>query len=105
MTVAEQVVKGLVASDGLVLAEGGEQIRELVLGNFEFADGAGESHEHGMARIAGVAGIQFRFPLIEQLQGCRRISGFVTQVVGGAAVSVHVEEMLAKALGKKPGSN
>src|SRR5205085_6319137 len=80
--VSEQVVEGFVARDGLVLAEGGEQIGELMPRNVEFADGAGEGNKNGMARVAVVAGVEFGFPLIEQLQGGCGTSSFIAEIVG-----------------------
>ena len=41
MAVAEEIVESLVASDGLILAEGGQEIGESLFGNVEFADGSG----------------------------------------------------------------
>jgi len=103
--VSEQVVEGFVPCDRLVLAEGGEQIGELMPGNVEFADGAGEGNENGMARIAVVAGVEFGFPLIEQLQGGCGASSFVAKIVGYPAVGVNVKKVLAEAFGQEPSGN
>src|SRR5713101_3592843 len=58
-----------------------------------------------MARAAFIAGVELRFPLVEQDQRCLVITGFVSEIVGDAAVGIDVEEMLAQALGQKPRGN
>ena len=59
------MVEGLEARDGLVLAEGAKQVRELMLGNVELLDGFGKRDEYWMARSAVVAGVEFGLPLVE----------------------------------------
>jgi hypothetical protein len=58
-----------------------------------------------MAWIAVVAGVEFGFPLIEQLQGGRRIPSFVAEIVGDPAVGVNVKKVLAEAFGQEPGGD
>ena len=103
--VGEDVVESLEASDGLVLAESDEEIGELVLGDFELPDGLGQGDKNGMARIAVVAGLEFGLPLVEQGQGGRRITDFVAEIVGDAAIGVDVEEILTEMFGQKPGGD
>ena len=64
--VGEDVVEGFETGDGLVLAEGDEEIGKFVLRDVELFDGLGQGDENGMARVAVVAGIEFGLPLIEQ---------------------------------------
>jgi hypothetical protein len=58
-----------------------------------------------MAGTAFIAGVEFGFPLIEQEQRCVAITGFVSEIVGDAAVGIDVEEMLAQTFGQKPGGD
>ena len=46
--VGQQIVESFEASDGLILAEGAEQVGKFVFGNIELANGFGESDEDGM---------------------------------------------------------
>ncbi len=92
----------MVAGDGLVLAEGGQEVGESLFRDVEFADGPGQGYEHGMARAAVVAGIEVGFPFVEEEKRGLGVAGFVSEVVGDAAVGVNVVKMLAQALGKEP---
>ena len=58
-----------------------------------------------MARAAVIAGVEFGFPFVEQEKRSLSVAGFVSEVVGDAAVGINVVEMLAQALGKKPGGD
>ncbi len=69
---------------------------------FELADRLGQGDEDGMSGPAGIAGVQLALPLIEQLEGTRRVTGFVGQVVGPPAVGVNIVEVLAERAGEKP---
>ena len=100
--IGQDVVESFEAGDGLILAEGDEQVGEFVLGNVEKADGFRERDEDGMLRDAFVAGVEFALPLVEQFERGGGVADFVAQIVGDAAVGVDVEEMLAQAAGKKP---
>src|ERR1700691_1436793 len=55
-----------------------------------------------MARCAGVAGIEFGLPFVEQRQRGRGVAYFVAQIVGDAAIGVDVEEILAEVFGEEP---
>src|ERR1019366_4989711 len=101
--VGEDMVEGFETGDGLVLAEGDEEIGEFVLGNGELFHGLCQRDENGMARVAVVAGIEFSLPLIEQGERCSRFSNFVAEVVGDAAIGVDVQEILTEFPGQKPG--
>ena len=102
VAIGQDVVEGFEARDGLILAEGDEQVGEFVLGNVELAHGFSQRHEYWMFRSAFVAGIEFVLPLIEEFERGRGVADFVAQIVGDAAVGVDVEEMLAQAAGKEP---
>ena len=54
---------------------------------------------------AGVAGVEFALPLIEEFEGGGGVSDFVAEIVRDAAVGVDVEEMLAQAAGQEPASD
>ena len=103
--VGENVVESFEAGDGLVLAEGDEEIGKFVLRDVELVDSLGQGDENRMARIALVAGVEFGLPFIEQGQGGRGVADFVAQIVGDAAVGVDVEEILAQVFGQKPGGD
>ena len=64
--IGQEVVEGFEAGDGLVLAEGAEQIGEFVLRNFEFLNCFRQRYEDGMPRSSPIAGFEFRLPLVEQ---------------------------------------
>jgi hypothetical protein len=100
--VSQDVVESFEARDGLILAEGAEEIRELMFGDVELAHGFGEGNENGMARIAVVTGVKLELPLIEEGEGSGSVADFVAEIVGDAAIRVEVEEMLAEAAGEKP---
>ncbi len=103
--VGQQVVERFEARDGLILAEGDEQVGELVLGNVELADGFGQGDEYRMFRRALVAGVELVLPLIEQFERGGGVADFVAQVVGDAAVGIDVKEMLAQAARQEPAGN
>ena len=103
--VGEDIVEGFETGDGLVVAEGDEEIGEFVLGNVEFAHGARERDENGMARSALVAGVEFGLPFVEQCQRRGGVADFVAEIVGDAAVGVDVEEILTQMFGQEPGGN
>ena len=104
--VAQQIVERLVAADTLILPERGQQIGELCLGISNSRTVSASATNTGCRRmIAVVAGIQLRFPLVEQLQRCGRVANLIAQIVGDAAIGINIEEMLAQPLGKKPGSD
>ena len=103
--IGQDVVERFEARDGLILAEGAEQIGELVFGNVELADGFGQSYEHRMFGGAFVTGVEFALPLVQQFERGGNVADFVAQVVGDAAVGVDVEEMLAQAAREEPASH
>ena len=49
-----------------------------------------------------VASIEFAFPFVEQLHRYGGVAGFVGEIVGDAAVSVNIIEMLPQALRQEP---
>src|SRR2546422_3204153 len=55
-----------------------------------------------MPRSAGIAGLEFGFPLVQQAQRRARIADLVTQIVRNAAVGVNIEKMLTEAFRQKP---
>ncbi len=73
-----------------------------MLRNVELFHRFGERDEHRMFRDALIAGVEVGLPLVEQFQRDSRVAHFIAEVVGNAAVSVDVEEVLAQAAGKKP---
>ena len=100
--VAEHVVHGGVARDGLVLAKGDEQIGERLFGNGAGADGFGQRDKDRMARAALVAGVQFPAPQIEKRQSRGVVADFVAQIVGDAAVGVDGMKVRPQRLGQEP---
>src|SRR5882762_11512336 len=50
-----------------------------------------------------VAGVQFGFPLIQELEGGGCVADFVAEIVGDSAVRIQVEKVLAETRGQKPG--
>src|SRR5258708_25997573 len=105
VAIAEQIVESFVAVHGLVLAKRGQQVGEGLFWDVELAYGRGQGDEYGVARTSLIAGVEFRLPFVEQEERCPAIAGFVSEVVGDAAVGVDVEEMLPQALGEKPGGD
>src|SRR5260370_23022419 len=55
-----------------------------------------------MARTSHITGVEFRFPLVEQKERYLAIAGFITEVVGDAAIGIDIEEMLSQPLRQKP---
>src|SRR5580698_2909913 len=100
--VGEHVVECFEASDGLVLAEGAEQVGKFVLWDFELAHGFCERDENRVTRSSRVAGVEFGLPLIEERERGGGVADFVAEIVGNAAVGVDVNEVLAQAARKKP---
>ena len=94
MAVSENIIERLESRDRLILTEGGQQVRELVLGNIELPHGFRQGDEHRMFRSALIAVIQFPLPLIEQNQRGSRIPHFIPEIVGNSAIGINVEEML-----------
>jgi hypothetical protein len=89
----------------LILAEGAEEIGELVFGDIELAHGFGESDEDRMSRVPDVTGVELALPLIQQRERGGGITDFVAEVVGDAAVGINIEKVLAQAPGKEPGGD
>ena len=79
LAIGQQVVESFEARDGLILAEGDEQVREFVFGNVELADGFGEGDEYGMSRNAFVAGVEFELPLIQKFEGSGGVADLVAR--------------------------
>src|SRR4029077_4757536 len=95
------IIEGFEAGYRLVLAEGGQQVRELVLRNIELGNCLGQCQKYRMFWRAVVTGIEFALPLVEKFERCGSVSNFVTEIVRDPAIGVHVEKMLAQAAGKK----
>src|SRR5689334_16955485 len=74
VAVSENVVEGCEASDGLILAEGGQKIRKLMLRDIEFTDRFSQRDEYGMFRRSVIARLEFTLPLVEEFQRSRRIA-------------------------------
>ena len=55
MAVSENIIERLESRDRLILTEGGQQVRELVLGNIELPHGFRQGDEHRMFRSALIA--------------------------------------------------
>ncbi len=101
--IGEDVFESLETSNGLVLAEGDEQVGEFVLGNAELSHSLRQRDKNRMAWSSRVTGIELRLPLIEQGERCRGIADFITEIVGDSAIGVNVQEVLTQLLGQKPG--
>src|SRR5579859_3685520 len=69
VAVSEDIAEGFKAGDGLILAEGRQQVGTFVFRNLKLADGFGQGHEYRMFRGAAVTSIEFGMPLIEQGEG------------------------------------
>src|SRR5579863_8672715 len=103
--ISQDVVEGFEPGDGLVLAEGAKQVRKFILRDSKFADGFRQRYKHRMARSSAIAGFELCFPLVEERERGGGVANFITEVVGDAAIGVHVEEMLAQAARQKPSGN
>jgi len=68
VAVGQHIVEGFKAGDGLVLAEGDEEIGEFVFRDFELLYCFFQSYKNRVTRIAFVACIEFGLPLVEQGQ-------------------------------------
>ena len=68
VAIGQHLVEGGKASDGLVATEGGQQVGKLVLRNVKLADGLTEGNKDRMSRLARVAPLQFRLPLVQERQ-------------------------------------
>src|ERR1041385_4480565 len=58
-----------------------------------------------MAWTPRIAGVEFGFPLIEKLERCGWVAGFVPEVVGNPAIGIHIKKMLAQTAGQEPSGN
>ena len=101
--VGEHVVEGFETGNGLVLAEGDQQIGKFVFRNVELLYCFRQRHKNRVAGIACVAGIELRLPFIEQGERCARVSNFVAEIVGDTAIGIHIQEILTQVFGEKPG--
>jgi len=81
MAVAKHVFESRESCDCLVLSEGNEQIRELVLWYFELLNRLAQSDEDGMSRHTGIALLQLGFPFIEQKQRLLLVAYFIAKRV------------------------
>ena len=79
--VAEQIFEGFVARDRLVLAEGFQQVVERLLGISNFRTVSSSATKTGCRGVAGVAGIEFRLPLVEHFERRIGIAHLVAQIV------------------------
>ena len=103
--VAEGIGHGGETGDGLILAEGDEQIGEWLLGDVAGADRFGEGDEDGMTGLAAIAGVELFTPEVEQGEGLFGIADLVAEVIGNAAVGVDGVEVGAEAAGEEPGGD
>jgi hypothetical protein len=58
-----------------------------------------------MAGSTGITGIELRLPLVEESKRCRRVADFITEIIGDAAISVNVQEVLAELFREEPGGD
>jgi hypothetical protein len=58
-----------------------------------------------MPRVAVIAGVELRFPLVQKLQRSAGISDLVAQIVGDPAIRVYVAEVLAQSPRQEPRSD
>ena len=100
--VTEHVVPGGVARDGLILAKRCKQIGEGLDGNFAGANRGCKRDENGMSGFARIAAAQHDFPILERGESLRVIGNLVGQIVGPAAIGVHVVKMLMQAARQEP---
>ena len=70
--VGQHVIEGFEAGDGLILAEGDEQVREFVFGNVELADGFSQGDEDRMSWHACRSRRRVRAPTGPAVRGRRR---------------------------------
>src|SRR5579859_6264917 len=94
-----------IALDGLVLAEGLQQVGEGLLRNVFRDDGLTQCDENRVPGLVVIAGVEFALPPIEKFEGAIRVGNFVAEVVGPAAVGVDVVEMLVEFFGEEPGDD
>ena len=94
--IVQKLLPGSVAGLRLVLAEGGKEVFERLLGYLKLTDGRAKGDEDRVNRFTLVAEIQVFIPFIQELQRALRIPGFIGQVVRNPAVSIDVGKMLAQ---------
>lgn len=92
--VADHGVPSRITLDGLVLAEGAQEIGEGLFGNILGRYGLAQREEDGMRRAAVVAIVEFALPPIEEFEGALFLRDFVAEIIGPAAIGVEVVEML-----------
>ncbi len=89
----------------MVLAECSQQIGKGLLGNvfgdYRFA----QCDEDGMRGPAVVTRIEFALPPIKKFEGALFLGNFVAEIVGPAAISIEIVEMLVQILGEQPGDD
>src|SRR6056297_25708 len=100
-TVIEDFLKRFVMRLPLVLAERVGQIGKGLLREFKLTDRLGQRDQDRVLRLPSKAGVQFRLPGVESLEGDLRRGGFVGQIVRGPAVRIDVVEGLTIATGQK----
>ena len=82
--------------DGLILAEGPQKIGKRLLRNTFGEDRFAQRDEDGMRRAAMVTIIQLTLPPIEELEGALFLRNFVAEIIGPAAISIEIIEMLVQ---------
>ena len=105
VAVGEHIVEGVETGDGLVPAKGEEEVGEFVLRDVERATVSASATKTGWRGAPAIAGVEFRLPLVEQRERGTRVSDFIAQVVGDAAVGVDVQEILAQFFRQEPGGD
>src|SRR5581483_1793537 len=89
-TVAEQLLKGLVALDELVLLESKQKVEKRLGRNLELANRLAQGDGHRVPWPAFIAAEQLGPPPAEQFEGAFTAAGLVGEIVGPAAVGVNV---------------
>lgn len=103
--VTEDRVPVGVTLDGLILAKGLEEIGEGLARQVFSNNGFAQSDEDGMSGLAFVAGVEFAFPPMEELESASGIFYFIAEVVRPSAISVDIIKMLVKAFWQEPGDD
>src|SRR5262245_52356350 len=92
--IAEELLIGLISGDQLILLKRKQEINKWALRNLKSPDGVLKGNQHGMTRLALIASHQFFFPPAQEAEGARPSTGFVGQIIGPAAIRVHIVKVL-----------
>ena len=98
--VGEEFIPVCVAGDGLVVLEGGDEVREGGYRQRMFADGGGEGDEDGMGSALVEHTFEFGAPPMKEAEAFGGVADLISKVVGPTADGVDVVEFLMQALMK-----